>query len=53
MEYLATQQSQDIFSGIFADLVAIPSLRPHMLAMIRMQDRSEQLSRAIGKLFQQ
>lgn len=53
MEYLATHQEQDVFTGIFADLVAIPSLRPHMLAMIRMQNRSEQLSRAIGKLFQQ
>lgn len=53
MEYLATAHEQDVFSGIFADLVAIPSLRPHMLAMIRMQNRSDALSRAIGKLFQQ
>ncbi|ATC98945.1 MULTISPECIES: DUF3549 family protein [Pseudoalteromonas] len=53
MDYLASEHDQDVFGGIFADLVAIPSLRPHMLAMIRMQNRSEALSRAIGKLFQQ
>ncbi|KPV94939.1 hypothetical protein AN214_02974 [Pseudoalteromonas sp. P1-9] len=53
MDYLASEHDQDVFAGIFADLVAIPSLRPHMLAMIRMQNRSEALSRAIGKLFQQ
>lgn len=53
MDYLASEHDQNVFAGIFADLVAIPSLRPHMLAMIRMQNRSEALSRAIGKLFQQ
>ena len=53
MEYVANHQEHTIFVGIFADLVAIPQLRPHMLGMIRMQNRSEALSRAIGKLFQQ
>ena len=53
MEYLAKHQEQAVFAGIFSDLVAIPSLRPHMLAMIRMENRSVELSHAIGKLFQQ
>ena len=41
MDYLAQHQTQAIFAGIFSDLVAIPSLRPNMLGMIRMQNRSE------------
>ena len=51
MDYLAKEHEQAVFSGIFTDLVAIPLLRPHLLAMIRTHDRSEALSRAIGKLF--
>ena len=53
MEYLATHQDHAIFTGIFSDLVAIPSLRPYMLAIVRMENRSDALSRAIGQLFHQ
>lgn len=42
---------QPVFASIFADLVAIDSLRPHVLAMLRSEARSEHLSRAIGSLF--
>ncbi|WP_440053644.1 DUF3549 family protein [Pseudoalteromonas sp. T1lg65] len=44
-------QAEELFRGVFADLVAIPMLRPHVLGMIRAQNRSETLSRAIGRLF--
>ncbi|WP_095498999.1 DUF3549 family protein [Paraferrimonas haliotis] len=44
-------QSQSIFSQLFADLVAIPSIRALMLAELRNPNRSEQLSNAIGNLF--
>ncbi|MEO2266668.1 DUF3549 family protein [Pseudoalteromonas sp. YIC-656] len=42
---------QPIFASIFADLVAIDTLRPHVLGMLRSEERSEHLSRAIGSLF--
>ncbi|CCQ11693.1 hypothetical protein PALB_25940 [Pseudoalteromonas luteoviolacea B = ATCC 29581] len=51
MECVAALNEQDYFAGIFADLVAIPALRPHVLGMLRAPSRSEMLSRAIGKLF--
>ncbi len=41
----------ELFSGIFADLVAIPSIRPHLLALLRIENRSKTLAHAIGKLF--
>ena len=41
----------ELFSGIFTDLVAIPSLRPQLLAILRVENRSDALARAIGKLF--
>ena len=47
----AVQSEQPLFESVFADLVAIPSLRPQVLALLRSSDRSEQLSRAIGRLF--
>lgn len=49
----AAQNSQieGLFESIFADLVAIPMLRPHVLGLLRAQNRSETLSRAIGRLF--
>lgn len=42
---------EELFVSVFADLVAIPTLRPHLLALIRQENRSETLSRAIGRLF--
>ncbi|KAF7775139.1 hypothetical protein PCIT_a1257 [Pseudoalteromonas citrea] len=44
-------QVDGLFTSIFADLVAIPSLRPHVLSILRAENRSETLSRAIGRLF--
>lgn len=44
-------QVEGLFESIFADLVAIPMLRPHVLGLLRAQNRSETLSRAIGRLF--
>lgn len=41
----------ELFIGFFTDLVQVPSLRAPMLAMLRAPDRSELLSRCIGKLF--
>ena len=40
-----------LFESIFADLVAISTLRPHVLALLRIENRSEELARAIGRLF--
>ncbi|QTH71391.1 DUF3549 family protein [Pseudoalteromonas xiamenensis] len=48
----AAQVSEgDFFAGVFADLVAIPALRPQVLSILRAPSRDETLSRAIGKLF--
>ena len=41
----------ELFPSIFADLVAIPTIRPHLLALLRNQERSDELARAIGRLF--
>jgi hypothetical protein len=46
-------QTDHLFESLFADLVAIPSLRTHVLNILRMESRSERLSRAIGSLFSQ
>ncbi|MEI5639153.1 MULTISPECIES: DUF3549 family protein [unclassified Pseudoalteromonas] len=52
MEKVAeNQQLEGLFNSVFADLVAIPMLRPHLLGIIRAENRSEVLSRAIGRLF--
>lgn len=40
-----------LFPSIFADLVAIPTIRPHLLGLLRKENRSETLARAIGRLF--
>ncbi len=50
LEQLALQDSQ-FFNQIFADLVAIPMLRPHLLGELRNPERSETLAAAIGNLF--
>ncbi|CAH9063906.1 hypothetical protein PSECIP111951_02996 [Pseudoalteromonas holothuriae] len=44
-------QIDGLFASIFADLVAIPQLRPHVLSILRADNRSDNLSRAIGRLF--
>ncbi len=50
LEALALQP-QAFFNQIFADIVAIPSLRSHLLGELRNPHRSAQLSQAIGGLF--
>lgn len=45
------QTIPELFPSIFADLVAIPTIRPHLLGLLRKQNRSETLARAIGRLF--
>ncbi|WP_024612068.1 DUF3549 family protein [Pseudoalteromonas sp. TB64] len=45
------QQIEELFPSIFADLVAIPTIRPHLLGLLRKENRSETLARAIGRLF--
>lgn len=45
------QKIEALFPSIFADLVAIPTIRPHLLGLLRKEDRSEALARAIGRLF--
>ncbi|MCO7208298.1 DUF3549 family protein [Pseudoalteromonas sp. B5MOD-1] len=42
---------EQLFVSIFTDLVAIPSIRPHLLGLLRKENRSETLARAIGRLF--
>ncbi|WP_394174695.1 DUF3549 family protein [Thalassotalea litorea] len=43
---------QPTFFALFQDLVALPMIRPILLQVIRSQDRSKALERAIGELFQ-
>ena len=45
------QEIETLFPSIFADLVAIPAVRPHLLGLLRKENRSETLARAIGRLF--
>ena len=45
------QQITELFVSVFADLVAIPTIRPHLLGLLRKENRSETLARAIGRLF--
>lgn len=47
---LADQQ-QEIFAPVYGDLVCIPSLRPHVLGILRSEHKSAALTQAIGKLF--
>ncbi|WP_299490360.1 DUF3549 family protein [uncultured Shewanella sp.] len=51
--YLNTlaEQEQSFFNQLFIELVAIPALRPLLLAQLRNPERSEQLTQAIGGLF--
>ncbi|MGI2172671.1 DUF3549 family protein [Shewanella ulleungensis] len=50
LEALA-KQPQHFFNQVFADIVAIPSLRQGLLTDLRHPDRSIQLATAIGGLF--
>ncbi|MFT5757661.1 MAG: hypothetical protein ACI9LM_002397 [Alteromonadaceae bacterium] len=52
LELLIVNSEQQLFNGIFADLVAIPSIRPILFQAIRSENRSVKLTQAIGLLFQ-
>jgi hypothetical protein len=51
-ELLVSQQDMEVFQAIFKDLVAIPTLRPLIFQCMRSPQRSPELSKAIGMLFQ-
>lgn len=50
-EHLLNDQTPELFTNIFKDLVTIPALRPTVLQCIRSENRSPALAQAIGKLF--
>ncbi|GAA6206211.1 DUF3549 family protein [Thalassotalea sp. SU-HH00458] len=51
LEHLAAKQDFELFTAIFKDLVAIPTIRPILFQCMRSTERSETLSVAIGQLF--
>ncbi|WP_286235460.1 DUF3549 family protein [Thalassotalea sediminis] len=50
LETLVAVDAQ-LFAAIFKDLVAIPTIRPHLFQCMRDSDRSNNLAQAIGTLF--
>lgn len=48
---LLVQLEPALFPSIFSDLVAIPTIRPVLFQCMRTTERSENLSKAIGQLF--
>ncbi|WP_426357968.1 DUF3549 family protein [Pseudocolwellia sp. HL-MZ19] len=52
LEAIAKHDDVELFTEIFKDLVAIPSLRPKVFEVMRAPERSDALSRAIGYIFQ-
>jgi len=52
-EHLIACEDQALFNSIFKDLVAIPSIRPVVFQCMRAPERSNELSQAIGQLFNQ
>ncbi|UUO21850.1 DUF3549 family protein [Colwellia sp. M166] len=51
LEHLIQNHDNELFSAIFKDLVAIPTIRPVLLQAIRSPQRSPDLAQAIGMLF--
>ncbi|MFT5297911.1 MAG: hypothetical protein ACI89T_002251 [Cognaticolwellia sp.] len=51
LEHLIKDKNKALFSAIFKDLVAIPTIRPVLLQAIRSPKRSPDLAQAIGTLF--
>lgn len=52
-EHLVVSDDSPLFSSIFKDLVAIPTLRPIVFQCMRSPERSPALAKAIGQLFNQ
>lgn len=50
-EKAATNTNKHLFGGLFIDLVAIPSVRQHILSLLRDPTRPEAVSVAIGTVF--
>jgi hypothetical protein len=50
-EHLVSSEDQALFNSIFKDLVSIPVIRPIVFECMRAPERSAELSKAIGKLF--
>lgn len=50
-EKAAGHTNQQLFSGLFADLVAVPEVRKTVLGLLRDPMRPEAVSRAIGAVF--
>jgi len=50
-EHLISCEDQALFNSVFKDLVAIPALRHIVFQCMRSPERSESLSKAIGRLF--
>ena len=48
---LASNHDQELFNGIFSDLVAVPEVRLQVLSLLRDPTRPESVSRAIGGIF--
>ncbi|NQZ82479.1 MAG: DUF3549 family protein [Colwellia sp.] len=52
LELMVENNEQQLFNAIFRDLIAIPLIRPILFQSIRSNNRSVQLIKAIGLLFQ-
>lgn len=53
LELLAKHDDKTLFPAIFKDLVAIPTIKPNIFVCMRLENRSEDLAKAIGSLFNQ
>ncbi|QBY03232.1 DUF3549 family protein [Thalassotalea sp. HSM 43] len=51
LENVSSHLEQDVFSAVFQDLVAIPTIRPYVLQCLRSPQRSDNLVNAIGAIF--
>jgi len=51
LECVVQASDQPLFSAIFKDLVAIPTIRPNVFQCMRAPQRSNELAQAIGMLF--
>lgn len=48
---LSTHHEQEVFNGLFSDLVAVPEVRLSVLTLLRDPNRPESISRALGDIF--
>ncbi|SET33617.1 DUF3549 family protein [Thalassotalea agarivorans] len=52
-QHVLLGKAADLFPAIYKDLVAIPATRAHVFSCMRSENRSQELSKAIGQLFNQ